>query len=254
MDLRLNNKVVLITGSTRGIGLAIARMLHAEGCRVVLNSRNPDELDQAVTGLPGSVGFVADVSIPDQAKHLIDETLKLHGRIDGVVCNVGSGRSVPPGSEDFNEWQRVFSVNLWSTTNIVEAATDALTKSKGSIVCTSSICGLEVVPAAPITYSVAKAALHAYVSGISRPLGTRGVRINAIAPGNILFEGSVWSRKIAEDETEVLSMLEREVPCNSLGSPDDIASLVAFLTSPRSRFATGAIWTLDGGQTRFFHI
>lgn len=252
MDLELDNKVMLITGSSRGIGLAISQALHAEGCCVVLNGRSPDELGYAVSGICGSVGFVADVSVPDQAKRLIAETLKLHGRIDGVVCNVGSGRSVPPGSEDFNEWQRVFSVNLWSTTNIVEAATDALTRSKGSIVCTSSICGSEVVPTAPTTYSVAKAALHAYVRSISRPLGTRGIRINAVAPGNILFEGSVWSRKLAEDESEVLSMLERDVPCNGLGSPDDIASLVAFLASPRSRFATGAIWTLDGGQTRFF--
>ena len=248
MDLRINNKVMLVTGSSRGIGLAIAQMLHAEGCRVVLNSRNPDELDQAVTGLPGSVGFVADVSIPDQAKHLIDETLKLHGRIDGVVCNVGSGRSVPPGSEDFDEWQRVFSVNLWSTTNIVEAATTALAKSKGSIVCTSSICGLEVLPAAPITYSAAKAALHAYVRGISRPLGKKGVRINATAPGNILFEGSIWERKLEESTEVVAEMLNRNVALGKLGVPGDVANLTAYLLSPVSGFATGSVWTLDGGQ------
>jgi len=248
VDLRINNKVMLVTGSSRGIGLAIAQMLHAEGCRVVLNSRNPDELDQAVTGLPGSVGFVADVSIPDQAKHLIDETLKLHGRIDGVVCNVGSGRSVPPGSEDFDEWQRVFSVNLWSTTNIVEAATTALAKSKGSIVCTSSICGLEVLPAAPITYSAAKAALHAYVRGISRPLGKKGVRINATAPGNILFEGSIWERKLEESTEVVAEMLNRNVALGKLGVPGDVANLTAYLLSPVSGFATGSVWTLDGGQ------
>ena len=122
MDWRLENKVVLITGSSRGIGLATAQVLRAEGCEVVLNSRTSEELDQAVSQVSGSVGFVADVSDPDQAQRLITETLRSHGRIDGVVCNVGSGRSVPPGNEDFGEWQRVFSVNLWSTTNIVEAA------------------------------------------------------------------------------------------------------------------------------------
>lgn len=248
MDLRLDSKVVLVTGSSRGIGLAIARVLHAEGCRVVLNSRNPVELGQAVSGLSGSVGFVADVSVPDQAKRLIDEALKSHGRIDGVVCNVGSGRSVPPGSENFNEWQRVFSVNLWSTTNIVEAASLALTNSKGSIVCTSSICGLEFVPAAPVTYSAAKAALHAYVRGISRPFGKRGVRINAIAPGNILFEGSVWERKMEGSAETVAEMLSRDVALEKLGAPEDVANLTAYLLSPVSGFATGSIWTLDGGQ------
>lgn len=249
MDLRLDNKVVLITGSSRGIGLAIAKILHAERCSVVLNGRNSDELDQAVSELSGSVGFVADVSVPDQAKRLIDETLKTHSRIDGVVCNVGSGSSVPPGSEDFDEWQRVFSENLWSTTNIVEAASEALAKNKGSIVCTSSICGLEVVPAAPVTYSTAKAALHAYVRGISRPLGKSGVRINAIAPGNILFEGSVWERKLEESAGAVAEMLDRDVALGKLGTPEDVANLAAYLLSPVSCFATGSVWTLDGGQT-----
>lgn len=248
MDLRLAKKVVLITGSSRGIGLAIAQTLHAEGCRVVLNSRNPVELGQVVSGLPGSVGFVADVSAPDQATRLIEDTLKVHGRMDGVICNVGSGRSVPPGAEDLNEWQRVFSVNLWSTTNIVEAASEALTKTKGSIVCISSICGLEVIPAAPVTYSAAKAALHAYVRGISRPLGKRGIRINAIASGNILFEGSVWERKIAEGAATVAEMLNSDVALGKLGVPEDVANLTAYLLSPVSGFVTGSVWGLDGGQ------
>lgn len=249
MDLELDNKVMLITGSSRGIGLAISQALHAEGCCVVLNSRSPDELGYAVSGICGSVGFVADVSVPDQAKRLIAETLKLHGRIDGVVCNVGSGRSVPPGSEDFDEWQRVFAENLWSTTNIVEAASESLTKNKGSIVCTSSICGLEVVPAAPVTYSAAKAALHAYVRGISRPLGKRGIRINAIAPGNILFEGSVWEKKLEESAGAVAEVLNRDVALGKLGISEDVANLAAYLLSPVSSFATGSVWTLDGGQT-----
>ena len=248
MDWRLENKVVLITGSSRGIGLATAQVLRAEGCEVVLNSRTSEELDQAVSQVSGSVGFVADVSDPDQAQRLITETLRSHGRIDGVVCNVGSGRSVPPGNEDFGEWQRVFSVNLWSTTNIVEAASEALTKSKGSVVCTSSICGVEVVPGAPVTYSAAKAALHAYVRGISRPLGKRGIRINAIAPGNILFKGSVWEGKLEESSEAVADMLSRDVALEKLGTPEDVANLTAFLLSPVSGFATGSVWALDGGQ------
>ena len=120
--------------------------------------------------------------------------------------------------------------------------------SRGTIVCMSSICGLEVVPDAPVTYSAAKAALHAYVRGIARPLGRQGIRINAIAPGNILFNGSVWSRKLSEDRSAVHAMLERDVALNSLGTPRDVANLVAYLASPRSSFATGGVWALDGGQ------
>jgi len=142
----------------------------------------------------------------------------------------------------------VFSVNLWSATNVIEAATEALAASKGAIVCISSICGQEVVPGAPITYSAAKAALNAYVRGISKHLGKRDVRINAIAPGNILFDESVWAMKIKEDQAAVAEMLAREVALEKLGSPSDIANLTAYLLSPISNFATGAVWTLDGGQ------
>jgi NAD(P)-dependent dehydrogenase (short-subunit alcohol dehydrogenase family) len=155
---------------------------------------------------------------------------------------------VPPGEETFSEWQRVFGLNLWSTTNAVEAARPALVASHGVIVCVSSICGLEVVPGAPITYSVAKAALHAYVRGMARPLGKLGVRVNAVAPGNILFEGSVWSRKLQEDADAVSTMLGRDVALGKLGTPQDVANLVVYLASPLSGFASGAVWTLDGGQ------
>ena len=131
---------------------------------------------------------------------------------------------------------------------MVEAARSALVASQGVIVCVSSICGLEVVPGAPVTYSVAKAALHAYVRGMARLLGRLGVRINAVAPGNILFDGSVWSRKLQEDSEAVNNMLVRDVALAKLGTPQDVANLVAYLASPRSGFASGATWTLDGGQ------
>jgi len=107
---------------------------------------------------------------------------------------------------------------------------------------------LEVIAGAPVTYSAAKAALHAYVRGIARPLGKLGIRINAIASGNILFDGSVWSRKLSENKPAVQTMLEKEVALNRLGIPQDVANLAVYLTSPRAGFATGGIWTLDGGQ------
>jgi NAD(P)-dependent dehydrogenase (short-subunit alcohol dehydrogenase family) len=248
MQIDLKEKVALVTGSSKGIGLAIAQNLHAEGCKVALNARTEADLRVVTSQLENSTGVVGDVTDILEAHRVVEKVLRNFGKLDILICNVGSGRSVPPGKENVAEWQRVFALNLWSTTNMVEAARDALVASKGVVVCISSICGLEVVPGAPITYSVAKAALNAYVKGISRPLGKNGVRINAIAAGNILFEGSVWSSKLAENVEAVKDMLNRDVALGTLGTPADVASMAVYLASPRSSFATGSVWTLDGGQ------
>ena len=244
------SRTALVTGSSRGIGLAIAQALHADGCRVVLNGRDAEGLAAAAADLPGSVAVAGDVTRPTEAKRVVDDAVAALGRLDILVCNVGGGRSVSPGDESDQEWQRMFALNLWSTTNTVQAAREALAATRGVIICISSICGSEVVPGAPITYSAAKAALHAYVRGIARPLGKQGIRINAVAPGNILFDGSAWSRKLAQDTGGVEAMLEREVALLRLGTPQEVADVVAFLASPRAGFATGAVWTLDGGQVR----
>jgi 3-oxoacyl-[acyl-carrier protein] reductase len=248
MQLDLSGKIALVTGSSKGIGWAIAKALHAEGCLVALNGRSASKLSTAVEQLDGSIGILGDVTQVAEAQKMINEVLMTFGRLDILVCNVGSGRSVVPGNESHLEWQRIFSLNLWSATNSVEAALGALAASNGVIVCISSICGIEVIPDAPVTYSAAKAALHAYVRGIARPLGKRGVRINAIAPGNILFDDSVWSHNLKENNLEVQNMLAKDVALGRLGGAEEVAELVAFLASPRSSFATGSIWVLDGGQ------
>jgi 3-oxoacyl-[acyl-carrier protein] reductase len=248
MQLNLNGKTALVTGSSRGIGFAIAEALNVEGCRVALNSRNSGELARVVAGLPGAIAVPGDITKSIEAQRVVSEVLTSFGKLDILVCNVGSGQSVSPGEETPEEWLRVFGLNLWSTTNTVASARGALAESKGAIVCISSICGLEVIAGAPITYSAAKAALHAYVRGMARPLGKQGVRINAVAPGNILSEGSVWSRKLSENRAAVQTMLDRDVSLSRLGTPQDVASLVVYLASVRAGFTTGGVWTLDGGQ------
>ena len=250
MELGLSGKAVLVTGSSRGIGYAIAQALHAEGCKLALNGRTATDLTAAAASLPGAIAVSGDVSCPQDARRVVAETIRSFGHLDILVCNVGSGRSVAPGAETPGEWQRVFALNLWSATNSVEAAREALAASRGAIVCVSSICGLEVVAGAPVTYSAAKAALHAYVRGIARPLGKDNVRINAVAPGNIVFDGSTWSHKLAENGEAVQAMLDKDVALGRLGTAREVADLVAYLASPRAGFATGAIWNLDGGQVR----
>jgi len=250
MDFDLKDKVILVTGSSQGIGYTIAERLHAEGCQVILNGRSRATLRKSAERLQCSAYISADVTDTDQVQNLITGVIARFGRLDGVVCNVGSGQSVAPGEESLGEWQRVFSQNLWSVTNTVEAAKPHLVSSAGSILCISSICGYEVIPNAPVTYSAAKAALHAYIRGIARPLGKHGVRINAIAPGNILFEGSVWEKKLKENTADVRSMLIRDVALEKFGAPEDIAKLTAFLMSSNARFVTGSVWTLDCGQVK----
>jgi len=101
-----------------------------------------------------------------------------------------------------------------------------------------------------LTYSAAKSALHAYVRGMARPLGQDGVRINAVALGNMLFDGSVWARKLHEEPGQVKAMLAQNVALSRLGSPAEAAEIVGYLASCRAAFVTGAVWVADGGQIR----
>ena len=235
---------ILVTGGSRGIGHAISNAFLSCGHSVAINGRNEETFRDA-SFLSSKTHFIlGDITDDEVAKIVVRRAVNELGGLDAIICNVGSGSSVEPGSENYAEWQQVFNKNFFSSTNIIEAGTEYLQESQGSVVCVSSICGCEVVPSAPITYSVAKAALNAYVKGISRPLGEIGVRINAVAPGNVLFPGSVW------DEKKVNKMLTEDVPLQRLGTTKEVADLVVWLASPAASFITGAILVSDGGQTR----
>ncbi|KVN58774.1 oxidoreductase [Burkholderia ubonensis] len=248
MDLKLNGKVALVTGSSRGIGKAIAAALASEGCHVIVNGRDADVLDGVAAELKAAA-VAGDVSTRAGADAVLERAVAIHGRVDIVVCNVGSGASVPPGQEDEAEWLRMLQINLMSATNTVAAARPHLGAQGGAILCISSICGSAAL-GAPVAYSAAKAALDSFVRGAARYLAPENIRINALAPGNILFEGSTWERKLAADADAVATMLKREVAMARLGTAEEVASMAAFLCSAKASFATGALFVLDGGQLR----
>jgi len=249
MQLELTGRVAAVTGSSAGIGFAIARTLAREGCSVILNGRDAGRLEAARTATGAAAAVACDVAKEGGAAQFAKYLEDGYGRLDVLVCNVGSGRSVPAFQENEAEWRRMMEINLLSTTLAVAACRKLLSASRGAIVCVSSICGVEAL-GCPLAYAAAKAALNQYVRSAARPLAREGVRITAVAPGNILFPGSVWERKLAEDRRGVEEMLAREVALGRLGSAEEIADWVAFLASPRAAFATGSVHVVDGGQVR----
>jgi 3-oxoacyl-[acyl-carrier protein] reductase len=256
MDLHLDAKVAFVAGSSRGIGRAIAQAFLVEGARVVVTGRDGDTLGQTVSAFEAEFGRErvlaqrGDLSQPEEISAALAATRERWGEIDCLVANIGSGTAKPGWQLSQADWDGVFDVNLWGSLRLVEAALpDMVQARRGSITLIASIVGLESVNA-PLPYSAAKAALINYSKNLARQVGQYGVRVNCVAPGNILFPGGSWEKKLAQNPDRFQRYIETEVALRRFGTPEEIADLVTFLSSDRAAFITGACVVADGGQTR----
>ena len=255
MDLLLNDRVVFVAGSSRGIGKGIASVLLEEGARVVITGRDAASVSATAAELSEGreerlLAFTGDLTRPETVRAAHAAVLARWGKVDCLVCNIGSGTARNGWQLTAADWDPVFRINLWAGIGLVEVFLPAMVAARqGNIVFISSIAGLESL-GAPIPYGAAKAALEHYSKDLARRVGKLGVRVNTVAPGNILFPGGAWQKKIDADAAAVNAMIQAEVPLGRFGAPEEIGAVVAFLASGRASFLTGACVVADGGQTR----
>lgn len=255
MDLGLKDKVAFIAGSSRGIGFAIAGAFIREGAKVIITGRNLTALNEAAAALaagsiPGRVlSIQADLTDPSEIEHAVEQSIAIFGRLEVVVANVGSGRAPSGWDVASDDWLSVLNLNLLSSMALARATLPHLISSGGSLTFISSIAGIESINA-PVPYSAAKAAVISAMKNLSRSLGANRVRVNAVAPGNILFPGGSWERKLAERREFFDQYVKSEVPLQRFGTVEEVADVVAFLASEKASFITGSCVVVDGGQTR----
>ena len=238
-------QVALVSGSTRGIGTAIAEQLVLDGYIVVQNSRTSVQDGELV----GQTHMRADVTNPNQCKELIEKIIETYGQLNLLVCNVGSGKSLSSEVGPTELWNHFLNINLISTTYLVDSALKALIATKGNTVAISSICGVDPTINAPIGYITAKAGLEMFMKTMAVRYGKQGLRFNVVSPGNVLFEGSVWDQKLKADKEGVNSYIEQQVPLAKFITPQEIAITVSFLASSGAQSITGIVLPIDGGQS-----
>ncbi len=255
MELALKDRVAVVAGSSRGIGKAIAAALLREGCRVCISGRDPAVLhDTAIelrsmfpgTSLMESPGDFTSTEIITRA---LDAVGRAWGGLDILVANVGTGSGKLGWLQDEAEWERLFNLNFFGSVRLAQAAIPLMQTRGGSILFVSSIVAVEAT-SAPLPYSAAKAALVNYAKNLSRSLAQYEIRVNCIAPGNIVFPGGSWERHLKNRRESVEQYIRHEVPLKRFGTPEEIADFAAFVVSPLSSFSTGGCYVIDGGQTR----
>jgi len=254
VDLRLTDKVAIVTGSSRGIGKAIATGLAAEGCRVALCAREADTLERSAAELRATgakvLAVAADVGRPEDPARVVEEALGTFGRIDILVNNVGGARTAGPFLETADSaWQTAVDLNLMAVVRFSRLVVPVMQQAGGgAIINISSIWGRETGGTA--TYNAVKAAEISLAKSMARELAPLSVRVNSVAPGSIFFPGGSWDRRLQADPDGIAAFMKREIPSGRFGKPEEVADVVVFLCSERARWVTGACLNVDGGQSR----
>jgi 3-oxoacyl-[acyl-carrier protein] reductase len=248
MDLQLTGKVALVTGGTKGIGRAVVEGLVAEGARVAFCARTPADVERAEKELRATgadvAGTALDVRDGAALASWVVASAERFGGIDVVVANVSA---IAPGPDE-ESWRAMFEVDVLHTKRMVDAALPHLEAAKGSIVAVASVSGREV-DVFRDAYGVMKAALIHYIAGMAFDLAPKGVRANAVSPGNVYFEGGVW-QNIEQNNPELFESSMALNPTGRFGTPEETAYAVVMLASPRASRITGTNLVVDGALTR----
>ena len=254
MNLEFKDKVVVVTGGTRGIGKQIALDFFSQGAKVILVAREypkDESFHKFLLENKASIQLLlCDVTNAESVHNCFNQALAIWNHIDIVVANVGNGAGTQQAVSDFAQWNQIWDINFTSAVNTAREFAEELSRNSGSLVFISSIAGIEFI-GAPTEYSTAKNALISFSKSLSHRLAPN-VRVNVIAPGNIWTNEGTWKNKMENDPIAVNQMLSTKVPMKRFGKTEDVSNAVLFLNSSKASFITGACLVVDGGQTISF--
>jgi len=234
-------KTALITGASRGIGAAVARRLHADGCQVALNYLNSQAQAEALARELGGTALRADVADPLQVRNMVDTVLEKFCQLDILICNAGISWSGVVQEMGDEEYRRVMGVDLDGAFFCCRAVLPQMIRRKsGRIVLVSSMWG-QTGGACEVAYSAAKAGVIGLTRALAKEVGPSGITVNCVAPGVIDTE---MNQHLG---AQALSDLAEETPLGRLGSAEDVAACVSFLCSPAADFITGQVLSPNGG-------
>jgi 3-oxoacyl-[acyl-carrier protein] reductase len=256
MELGLTDRIAIVTGSSRGLGLASARVLVEEGCRVVVCARERDRLEEAareLRRLPRANDRVltvpADLATPDGVERVITQTVTTFGGVDILVNNVGLARGAGIVDTSDAEWTEAFDQTLFPAIRASRLAVPHMQRrGGGAIVMIASIWGRE--SGGRMTYNAVKAAEISLAKSMAQQLARDNIRVNSVAPGSIRFPGGTWDRRVQDNPDGMAEFVRRELPFGRFGRPEEVGAVVAFLVSPRASWISGASVPVDGCQSR----